>query len=104
MFHLQLGYLVRNGRGPEEPWQLHVMQWLPWLHLDCPALQLLSCLRALQPAAVKPASPSTATAPQPMQIVSSVTAMASCYMWMPKRPHEMGILQVRGRAGSFRVE
>jgi hypothetical protein len=29
----------------------------------------------------------------PMQIVASVTAMASCYMWMPKRPHEMGILQ-----------
>lgn len=31
---------------------------------------------------------------QPMQIVSSVTAMASAYLWMPKRPHEMGILQV----------
>ncbi|KAI7844547.1 hypothetical protein COHA_001905 [Chlorella ohadii] len=26
-------------------------------------------------------------------LVASVTAMASGYMWMPKRPHEMGILQ-----------
>lgn len=67
-------------------------------------LLLLSRLHALLPDAAKPDSLSTASAPQPMQIVSSVTAMASCYMWMPKRPHEMGILQVRGRAGSFRVE
>lgn len=101
---LQLGYLVRNGRGREEPWQRHVLQWLAWLRLDYPALQLRSCLHALLPDTAKPASPSTATAPQPMQIVSSVTAIASCYMWMPKRPHEMGILQVRGRAGSFCVE